>query len=127
MVAVRFERRRRPTDHERVERRIGQRADLVDRDAQPVRDRVVRKQVPIPLSVFLVESQLEPAAEREALVPRRIASPRGRLAFLEHLAHEVLGGVVGREADALEKEVHGAESSAAEGDGFGARAVRGAR
>lgn len=100
--------RRGPTDEQRVERRVGHAADLVDGDAEPVIDLEIGEHVPAVRARVAVRAQLEPAAEREPQVIPWVAAPRCGLTALAHEVHDVLERVVGCESDALEQEIHGA-------------------
>jgi hypothetical protein len=111
---LRFERRCRPSHDQRIERRVGQRSDLVDGDPQSVVNLEVRQDAPVLPPVLLVDAHLEPASERQPEVPVGFTAPGRRLSVTEHPGHDVVHRVVGREADTFEQEVHGVLGEATE-------------
>ncbi len=70
------------------------------------------------LAVFLVEPELEPAAQRETSMTRRISAPSRGLAVIEDVLDEIVERIVGGKTDALEQEVHALECSATEHASF---------
>lgn len=111
IVLVRTNRRRGPSEEQRVETRVGDLADLLDRDAQPRLLSIMRDDVPTVVRRIALDREIDSGDDRKTSMRARIAAPRGGFALAQRATDEFVEREVRGESHALEQEVQGARVS----------------